>query len=265
MFKRILVAFLLAGLLFPGSIMADDTSKTGNDCSTQICTGRAEYHNLRMCLDYVVDQMAGLDLKFNDVRVSPIIRSEQWYEVPVELSWLGTQDKLVPIFEKLLAYTFAESKLAHDAINISVSAETCDNQPLLVVTSQERLMCFNFAEKQKNEGSAEFMRSIARRNQQIVRVIRSLLAVTTFTQQVGKRIQGSDIGQGKTWLTNLRMDSDNRLQLTGYGLDAKQVTRLGEELLKSGSFPEVYLSCMNKNVFEKVPVWRFNFTLKASN
>ncbi len=257
MFKRAFVAFLFICLVFPGLIMAEESLKNG--------TGRSEYRNLHMCLDYMADQMAGFDLQFNDIRVSPVIMSEHWYEVPVELGWLGTQDVLAELLEKLLAYNFGDTRLDHDAINISVSAETRGNQPLLSVTSQERLMCFNYAERQKTENTAELTRSIARRNQQIVRAIRNLLKVTTFTPQIGKRIQGGTVSPGNTWLTNMRMDSDNRLQLTGYGLDIKHITRLGEELLKSGSFTEVYISSMNKNVYEKVPVWRFNFTAKAGN
>lgn len=264
MIKRFLLVFLFASLIVPGFVRAEDSQMNIADDGAQVFTGRAEYSNLRMCLDFVVDVMAGLDVKFNDVRVSPIIMSEQWYEMPIELCWLGTQDTLVPLFEKLLAYSFAESRLAHNSINIAVSAETRDGQPVLVVTSQEKLICSGKVERGLKGNSSELWRSISKRNQQITRAIRSLLKVTTFTQQVSKKILGGEIGQGKTWLTNLRLDSDNRLNLTGYGTDAKQVTRLGEELLKSGSFTEVYLTSMTKNVFEKVPVWRFDFSAKAN-
>ncbi|MEW6712707.1 MAG: PilN domain-containing protein, partial [Candidatus Riflebacteria bacterium] len=84
----------------------------------------------------------------------------------------------------------------------------------------------------------------------------------TFTPQVRKAVLGGGAGERKTWLTNLRIDGDNRVQFTGYALDAKEVTRLGEELFKSGAFIEVFLSNMNKNVYEKVPVWRFDFSAK---
>ena len=264
MLKRFLLAFLFAGLVFPGFVCGEDSQKNIADNSAQVFTGRSEYHNFRMCLDFVVDVMAGLDVRFNDVRVSPMIMAEQWYEVPMELGWLGTQETLVPLFEKMLAYSFAGTRLAHGAINISVSAETLDNQPVLAVSSQERLMCFGKAGNKLNENSSELWISVSKRNQQIIRALRTMLQTTTFTPQVGKKVLGGGIGQGKTWITNLRMDSDNRLHFTGYGIDAKQVTRLGEELLKSGSFTEVYLSSMTKNVYEKVPVWRFDFNAKAN-
>ncbi|HNX75360.1 MAG TPA: PilN domain-containing protein [Candidatus Rifleibacterium sp.] len=264
MIKRLLLVCLFAGLVFPGFVSAEDSQKNTAGDGAQIFTGRAEYGNLRMCLDFVVDVMAGLDLKLNSVRVSPMIKSEQWYGMPMEFGWLGTEDTLAPLFEKMLAYSFAESRLSHDAINISVSAETRDNQPILSVTSQERLMCFDKAENKLKENSSELLKAIYKHNQKTIRALRALLKTTTFTPQVGKKIQGNETGQGKTWLTNLRLDSDNRLNLTGYGLDAKEVTRLGEELLDSGSFTEVYLHSMTKNVYEKVPVWRFDFTAKAN-
>jgi hypothetical protein len=190
--------------------------------------------------------------------------AEQWYEIPMELGWMGTQDTLVPLFEKMLAYSFAGTRLTHAAINISVSAESIDNKPVLAISSLERLMCFSKTRNKLNENPSEVWISVSKRNQQIIRALRTMLQTTTFTPQVGKKVLGGGIGQGKTWITNLRLDSDNRLHFTGYGIDAKQVTRLGEELLKSGSFTEVYLSSMTKNVYEKVPVWRFDFTAKAN-
>lgn len=264
MVKRFLLVFLFAGLIFPGFVCAENSQKNRVDDGAQIFTGRAEYRNLRMCLDFVVDVMASLNLKFNDIRVSPMVMAEQWHEIPLELGWLGTEDTLVPLFEKLLAYSFADSRLSHAAINISVSAETRDNQSILSVNSQERLMCFGKTEDKLKENSSELWKSVSKHNQQIIRAIRALLKTTTFTPQVGKKIHGDVIGQRKTWLANMRLDSDNRLNLTGYGLDAKEVTQLGEELLKSGSFTEVYLNNMSKNVYEKVPVWRFDFTAKAN-
>ncbi|MDD3063182.1 MAG: hypothetical protein PHX50_10205 [Massilibacteroides sp.] len=140
----------------------------------------------------------------------------------------------------------------------------CDNKPILVITSQEKLLCPADSEKDREKNPAELLSSAAKCNQQIIRAVKSLLKITTFTPQVSKKIKGGGVGSGKTWITNLRIDSDNRFLFSGYALDAKQVTQLGEEFLKSGSFIEVSLSNMNKNVFEKVPVWRFEITAKVN-
>jgi hypothetical protein len=254
-----LVVFLVAGLIAPGFVGAENSRKDAVATGAQVFTGRAEYHNVRMCLDYVVDAMASLDLKYNDARISPIVMSEQWHEFPIELGWMGTQDTLVPLFEKLQAYSFGESRLAHGALSISCTAETLDDgQPLLSMTSQVKLMCFGGAEKDRKENPAEFWPVFTKRNQQVLRALKSLRQITTFTPQVSKKSLGGRVGPGKTWITNFRLDYDNRIQITGYGLDAKQVTQLGEELLKSGSYVEVFLTSMNKNVYEKVPVWRFD-------
>ncbi|MBF0502268.1 MAG: hypothetical protein HQM09_19160 [Candidatus Riflebacteria bacterium] len=108
--------------------------------------------------------------------------------------------------------------------------------------------------------------AIRERNQQILRVFDNLLKITTFNPQVKKKIEGGGgpgvIGNRKTWISNCRTDLDNRIAITGYALGAKEVTQLGDDMLKSGSFVEVYISNMNKNVFEKVPVWRFDITAR---
>lgn len=264
MIKRFLLVCLFAGIVFPGFAGPEDSQKNKTDANTQAYTGRAEYNNLQMCLDYVADTMTDLGLKYNDVRVSPMVMAEQWYEFPFELGWLGTQDTLIPIYEKMLAYSFADTRLAHNSLAISVSAEMRDGQPVLSVSSQEKLICYRNTENEQKGNTTEMWKFVSKRNQQITRAIRSLLKLATFTPQVSKKINGSEIGKEKIWLTNLRLDYDNRLQITGYGFDPKQITQLGNELFKSGSFVEVFILSMTKNVYEKVPVWRFDIVAKAN-
>lgn len=268
MIKRFLLVFLLVGLCIPGFAVGEKATQEPTAAGEKIFTGRAEYHNLRMLLDSVADVMAGLDLKYHDARISPIVMSEQWYEFPIELGWMGTQNTLVPLLEKLLGYSFGESRLAHGAIVVSCSAESGeDGQPFLTITGMEKLMCFHGADKSPKGDPAELWATIAKRNQRVIRAIDSLLKITTFIPQVSKKLKGGAVvggGAGKTWITNMRIDQDDRLQITGYGLEPKLVTQLGEELLKTGSFVEVYLTNMNKNVFEKVPVWRFDISARLN-
>lgn len=77
------------------------------------------------------------------------------------------------------------------------------------------------------------------------------------------------------WLTNLRIDSDRRVQITGYSCaepDKKDDKRLSgglqdfvNQLQGDQYFREVFLSAANKLSFEKVPVWRFDIQCRVSH
>ena len=74
------------------------------------------------------------NVKFNDIRVSPIVRSEQWSEIPIEMGILGTYEnvgKFLHIMEKRKL-----ANLAAGSIGIAVSAESDPKtkSPLLTVT-----------------------------------------------------------------------------------------------------------------------------------
>lgn len=268
MIKHFLSVFVLCGILSSGMVLAGDYGENKGVAGNQVFTGRSEYQNLRTCLDFVTDVMTAANVKYNEVRVSPIVMSEQWYEFPLEFGWLGTQNDLVPVYEKLLSHSFAGSRLSQNALTISCSADSNDKgEPFLVVTSQKKLICLAGADKSNKENDAQLWSSVFKQNQRTVKAIRSLLQLTTFVPQVSKRIEKNTNEKSdskKTWLTNLRIDGDNRVHITGYGLDSKEVTRLGEELFKSGHFTEVFLTNMNKNVYEKVPVWRFDMVAKIN-
>lgn len=74
------------------------------------------------------------------------------------------------------------------------------------------------------------------------------------------------------WITNLRIDSDRRVQVTGYACEEEgkkstgQLTRGIQNFIKQlqghSYFEEVFLSNANKNTYEKVPVWRFDITCR---
>lgn len=265
MAKRFFMLCLVSVLLNPLSAWAEKAQQNSSPVQEEVSPGRTEYQNLRTCLDFVVDNMTSLGLKFSDARVSLAIRSENWYEFPFELGWMGTQDTMALFLEKLFAYSFADSRVAQGAINISCSAETRkDGQVLLSITSVEKLMCYSGSEKDLNGNAAELWSLVSAGNQKSLRAIRSLLKVSTFNPQIRKIKENVEFGLEKTWLTNFRVDSDNRVQMTGYGLDPKQVTQLGEELFKSGSFVEVFIHNMTKNIYEKMPVWRFDITARVN-
>lgn len=85
------------------------------------------------------------------------------------------------------------------------------------------------------------------------------------------------------WITNLRIDSDRRVQMTGYACseeatkpnpNANPNAAKGDEKLTLGIqaylkqlqehqyFEEVFLTQANKNTYEKHPVWRFDITCR---
>ncbi len=75
------------------------------------------------------------------------------------------------------------------------------------------------------------------------------------------------------WITNLRIDSDRRVQLTGYSCSEKQdkpspnLTKGIQDFIKQlqghSYFEDVFLSMANKNIYEKAPVWRFDITCRV--
>jgi type IV pilus assembly protein PilO len=73
-------------------------------------------------------------VKFNDIRISPLVRSEQWSELPIEMSILGTYENLAKFLHIMEKRKIAN--LAAGSITIAVSAESDPKTkaPLLSVT-----------------------------------------------------------------------------------------------------------------------------------
>ncbi len=74
------------------------------------------------------------NVKFNDIRISPLVRSEQWSELPIEMGVTGTfgdMAKFLHVMEKRKI-----ANLAAGSITISVSAESDpkSKSPYLTVT-----------------------------------------------------------------------------------------------------------------------------------
>ena len=74
------------------------------------------------------------------------------------------------------------------------------------------------------------------------------------------------------WITNLRVDSDRRVQMTGYSCLAEgegkngQLTKGIQNFIQSlqgdAHFEDIFLSSATKNTYEKKPVWRFDITCR---
>jgi len=94
----------------------------------------------------------------------------------------------------------------------------------------------------------------------------------------------SVVPEKTVWITNLRIDSDRRVQMTGYACaedvnkqppvtnpnaptDPKVRLTQGiqaylQQLQGNSYFEEVFLTQANKNTYEKRPVWRFDINCK---
>ncbi|MBF0546601.1 MAG: type 4a pilus biogenesis protein PilO [Candidatus Riflebacteria bacterium] len=79
------------------------------------------------------------NIKFQDIRISPLVRAEQWSELPVEIGILGT-------FQDLSQFLYVMERrkivnLAAGSINIAVSAEVDpkSKSPFLTVTLNAKI------------------------------------------------------------------------------------------------------------------------------
>lgn len=186
-------------------------------------------------------------MKFQDLRISPAIRNETSFEVPVEMSFLLVEDQLPTYFKNLEETSKGKLVAEPRSVNISVSAEnTPAGKPLLHFTSVLSL---------NNAGNGKVTYHLP--------MFEALLKTTTFTPKISKKITGVVASGEGTWITNLRVDSDQRVMMTGYATDAKQVNQLCRDLEKSGCFAELWLSSLTRNVYEKQPVMRFDISGKV--
>ena len=88
------------------------------------------------------------------------------------------------------------------------------------------------------------------------------------------------VPQKTVWITNLRIDSDRRVQITAYSCNEKDnkskaqnaseekltkgIQEFIEVLLKHEYFSDVFLTGATKNVYEKKPVWRFEINCRLA-
>ena len=88
------------------------------------------------------------------------------------------------------------------------------------------------------------------------------------------------VPQKTVWITNLRIDSDRRVQITAYSCNEKdnkskspnaseeKLTKGMQEvmgvLLKHEYFSDVFLTGATKNTYEKKPVWRFEINCRLA-
>ncbi len=85
----------------------------------------------------------------------------------------------------------------------------------------------------------------------------------------------SVVPEKTVWITNLRVDSDRRVQIAGYSCsedgDGEQkgarltqgIQQFIQQIQGHEHFEEVFLNSAAKNVYEKKPVWRFEINCRV--
>ncbi len=257
---------ILIGALLPGPGFSGDFQDPGPKFEIE------DFQKIRLPIEYLADNLTGDFARLQDIRVSPFVRAESWLEVPMEFGILTTEANLVPVLTSLDKFSDKDLSIILSALTVSTSSEsTRDGFPLLNLTLMIRVIT----------GKSFPAESRIRANSNLIEGLVSLAKTTTFTPQVMKHIskppgkagnkeeKGPDLGGGIVegtlgqWITNLRIDSDHRVQMSGYAVkDLKLVTALGDTLAKTGVFNDVFMGMVNRNTFEKVPVWRFDFTFR---
>lgn len=216
-------------------------------------TGAGTYKIIKAGLDFLDETLSAPGVHFQELRMSPIVRWENGHELPLEVGVMALGEHLAPLLKKIQEFRFAEARLVNRALTASVSAERVEGGPLLVVTLNQALVV----------GEPTGRPDVDAWNRRLIRVWEALLKVTGFEPLVKERKTVTEPGR-ETWITNVRLDRDGRLQLTGYALSFKGATALGESLYKTGAVREVFLTALHRSAYEKVPVWRFDLVAVAT-
>ena len=209
----------------------------------------------RLMLDLHLSYFERNSVKLMDMRVSPMIVSETHFEVPVEMGFMLTEKQIPLAFAAFEESSGGKMIASPRAVTVSASAESMpDGTPLLSMTILVTL---------HNNVKAGYDSSLKKS-------FEAFSKTTTFTPQIGKmaeatvkKTETTDFGKG-SWVTNLRIDSDRRVQITGFALEARMVNRLCREFEKTSVYNEMWLNNRKRNIYQKQPVMRFDLTGKVA-
>ncbi len=205
----------------------------------------------RLMIDLHLSYFERNAVKLMDLRVSPLIVTETHFEAPIEMGFMLTEKQIPVAFAAFEESSGGKMIASPRAVTVSVSAETMpDGTPLLSMTILVTL---------HNNVKAGYDSSLKN-------AFEAFSKTTTFSPQTSLKIEAAPEAKGKAntgkgvWITNLRIDSDRRLQLTGYALETLLVNQLCREFERTGVYSEMWLSNMNRNIYQKQPVMRFDLT-----
>ena len=209
----------------------------------------------RLMVDLHLSYFERNAVRLQDLRVSPIIRAENHFEVPVEMGFSLTENQIPLTLRGFEESSGGKMTATPRAITISVSAESsADGRPFLAMTI---LTSFSSNTGNKYDNSLKNAIEALSKTTSFSPLIRRVIVLPP-----GKKAESTATASSGSWITNMRIDSDKRLQITGYATDALLVNQLCRELEKTGAFSELWLSNMTRNVYEKHPVMRFDISGK---
>lgn len=207
-----------------------------------------ELKRLNAFLQFQSEALSGEGTTFQDVRVSPMIREEFGYEIPIEISFTGSEDALAPFLKKAETFKADHAVATHRALTVAHTPETLSNRKQLLTVSVNQSFIVGNDSARVQSRDRVYLLSEA---------VSDILKRTSFEPRI-RRGGGEVAKEAPHWLTNLRIDRDLRVQLTGYGLSFPAVTALAESLYQDDRFAEVFLTNAHRSVFEKQTVWRFD-------
>jgi|GEM_PF-1968714 len=254
--KKCLTLLILAMYLMAGSAFAGPYNAGNIEEVKQVFAG-TPLALTRLMLDLHLSYFERNAIRYMDVRISPMIRAEDHFEVPVEIGFMLTEDQIPSCLRGFEESSGGKMTSTPRSINVSVSAETLPvGKPLLSIML--------FTSFHSNAGASY--------DNSLQKTFEAFSKVTTFSPQIKKaslmpqnKKDEKDITvSSDTWITNLRIDSDKRIQMTGYATDARLVNQLCRDLERTGAFSELWLSSMTRNIYEKQPVMRFDLFGKAA-
>jgi len=210
----------------------------------------------RLMLDLHLSYFERNVVRLMDMRVSPMIVAESHFEVPVEMSFMLTESQIPTALTAFEESSGGKMIASPRAVNVSVSAESKpDGTPLLNMTVLATL---------HNNVKASY-------NSRLKQAFEAFSKVTTFTPQINDKKEpasenNAEATAGKSsWISNLRIDSDLRLQITGYAQEARMINQLCRAFEKTGIYSDMWLSSMTRNIYKKRPVMRFDIIGRLSN
>ncbi len=243
--KRAVVVFALC-LLMATTVWAAKAPAVGAPVNDV-----ARYAELQGTIDFLFGVAIDGGVIIEDVRVSPVIRADKWFEYPIEIGVKGREAALPRFLDRLKMFGLRGGRLeVGNFVLSSLGSEDPKIDDVLSANVTLRALFFDA------RTPIDFCDSAAA----LAAAMRRLAKHATFGD--GPIAPGQAGREPRIKLSNLSVDADGRVQMTGFGLHPVDVTRFGRDLLGSGGFKEVFLLNMNRTQFNGVGCWRFDLVAR---
>jgi hypothetical protein len=208
------------------------------------------FSDLKKADDFVYDLLEKFQARVLDFKVSDPLNVEDGQEFPVELGFSFCEPERLPdLIDQLESFKNPDMALRASAVTVSVSAESRpdDGKVIVVCTMIFRLI--------KSAKAGKFPLNQGRE------MLTGIFETAHFEPGIQKRAKVDGVN---IWLTNLRMDSDNRIQFTGYASSNQQLISSFKSMIEEKKVPGAGFWTMNANTYSSLPVWRFDATASGS-